>query len=198
VIAPLLLVASAALAVAAPLQGFTVNVDEQKAYYSLKGRTPQELAKASAVSGVRDQADGTKGAGGTVSELTARFSKDMTEGGGCALIAAQVTVSIRQKLPRWDDNAAGGDEARDWWRRFSAAISEHEDGHKKIDEESGDRLLGGLRALPAARDCDELDARVDAEIANAQAEQDARNAEYDRRTKHGKTQYAKYFGAPKT
>ena len=192
----LLSLAVVALA-AEPLQGFDVALDAQPSYYSLVGTTPRELSKASAVSGVRDQADGTKGAGGTVSELAARFSKEKRDE-GCVLIAAKVTVTVRQRLPRWDSAETGTEEARDWWRRFSAAIQEHEDGHKSIDEDSGQALLDAIKSVPPQPTCDALDARVNDEIARAQADQDARNAEYDSRTHHGKTQYARYFAPPKS
>jgi predicted secreted Zn-dependent protease len=177
---------------AAPVSGFTVVIEEEPTYYDVEGRTSAELSKAMETSGVVDEADGYRGAAGTASAVTVRFAREMKDG-RCVLKGAKVTVSVVMRLPRWKAPDDAEASVKDWWRKAAAAIRGHEDGHQQIDVEAGRNVLNYIQDVPPETSCDKLDDRVNAEILRGQDEEFRNNVEYDKRTKHGKTQYGEFL-----
>ena len=113
------------------------------------------------------------------------------EGVTCGVKDVTVAVGVAQNLPRWrgEDRAAGALSAR--WRKFSEAVKRHEDGHKQNGLGAAAEIEGALQALKPASNCEDLDKAARAVGDRIIEKYRERDAEYDRKTDHGRNQGAK-------
>lgn len=179
-----------------PVKGFDLVVQETPQPYRVTGETPAQIAASMGGVDIRDGMDGTKGAAATGARLVAHYTRGPKDG-GCALAAAALTLMVTQKLPEWDAPPGASPETREWWVKAMSAIVKHEDGHKRIDADSGNAALRYLKQLGTLSSCEQLDNAVSGELHRANTEAMQKNIAWDLQTGHGRTQYEEAFGKPR-
>jgi predicted secreted Zn-dependent protease len=106
---------------------------------------------------------------------------------GCYFKSVQVRVTGEIEMPEWRDEANASTADQERWRKSYAGLKVHEDGHIQNGKEFAlllqERLLG-LGVVP----CADLDNAAAREHQILYSNLRARDAEYDRRTDHGKRQ----------
>ena len=117
---------------------------------------------------------------------------DMVSDAGCAPGEVKVSVLIVYNFPHWDPPADAPAALVDRWTAYTAALHNHEDGHKDIAIAAGQEVKRTLDALPAFPACDALQQAANTAGNRILDQHLQREAEYDRSTDHGATQGARF------
>jgi predicted secreted Zn-dependent protease len=171
-LAILLSLATPGLAAAKVVYGQSIS------YFDIKGNTADELDAALNAQGPVAMGASSHHPGAT----RIRFGGEATyvpENGACRIGGARVTVNVEIILPRWRDRSHAGRQLSIVWDRLSADIRRHEEHHAAIARDHARMMERAILSLPPARDCDQLQARVDAESARAIEAQDRAQAQFD-------------------
>jgi predicted secreted Zn-dependent protease len=155
---------------------------EKTVYYDIKGLSVSELQ-------LQRQKLGPKAFFGNTETHTNYHYKNGANSLACYVTSVAVTVRITYTMPRWANKFQATAALRDKWDKFYQRLQFHEMGHKEISVRNA-RLLE-LRILEAgSQSCQSLDARLK-EVWEDFLERTRReNAEYDRKTDHGRSQGA--------
>ena len=108
---------------------------------------------------------------------------------GCAVTDVRTTLQLGVRLPRWTPPPGAPGELVARWERFIAALKVHEEGHL-ANGRGAERETKAALATLSAPDCGSLDARAKERFQRIIDAYNARDAEYDRATGHGRTQGA--------
>lgn len=150
--------------------------------YTVQGRDYQSLKQSL-------DANGPKGFHG-LARWNVNYEYDTKQqGDACRINVVRMKISGEILMPRWADEQAAPAQLRQRWRRYSAALQRHEDGHIQHGRELAllvkERLMG-LGSVP----CDQLQRLAQREFDRVYGNLKARDQEYDARTHHGATQDA--------
>lgn len=99
-------------------------------------------------------------------------------------------TQITLTLPGWTATNGASEETLREWNRYQRALIEHEAGHARHAREGTVELHRRIKLVEPQPDADSLRQRVDAVLAEVQAEVRKKDADYDRETRHGATQGA--------
>lgn len=171
---------------AAPATG--VRLRQSVNQYEVIGTSISEL-KASIHTRARLQEDRTGFAGYTRWTLNWSYAGSTMRARGCTPTGVSVNLELAVRYPAWVDSARASPAMLEEWRRYLAALKEHEANHAAIAIKGANRLARELRNL-VAPGCGllQLEARRRAtEIMSAIREE---NQLYDERTRHGATEGA--------
>ena len=157
-------------------------------YYDIYGWTAEELREQMVRFGVvwRD--------GKTYDALTtwlARWRYTWKSGPNrCWITGVETSVEVLHRYPRWVNKDKAAPELQHHWTRYMSHLETHENGHKDIGIAATAAIEKAIRQMPAHRSCRALEA-----AANALAEETldtyrTHEADYDRKTGHGRTQGA--------
>lgn len=158
-------------------------------YYYIDGSSATVLAAQLDQAGPKD-VDGNRYAGKTRWDVQWKFNHHQ-EGESCGIKDVTVAVGIAQIVPKWrGQDKPGGGALKARWQKFLAAQKRHEEGHKEHGIKAGGEIEKALLAIKPASNCEDLD-----KVANAAGEQVTekyrkQDADYDRRTDHGRKQGA--------
>jgi predicted secreted Zn-dependent protease len=153
-------------------------------HYDIQGRTFDELRADMRRKGPK--IDGTSFVGEARSPMRWSWRTESTGGGTCSIRDVTVSVNAQITLPRWTPPADAESGLVDQWKRFSAALEEHEAGHKDISAKAGREITKQLHGLSGQ--CAMLSTRANdlaRTIVGRAAEEQTR---YDATTRHGLTQ----------
>ena len=162
-------------------------------YYDVHGRTYGELHADMRRLGPK--VNGSSFVGETRSPMAWSWRTESFAGGGCAVRDVRVSVSAEILLPRWTPPAEADSMLVAEWKRFIAALENHEAGHKDISAKAGRDLKDQLRGMSGL--CSQVSLRA-SDIARKvidQANEEQRR--YDAETRHGLTQ-GTGFGPPRS
>ncbi|WP_310345585.1 DUF922 domain-containing protein [Pelomonas aquatica] len=107
--------------------------------------------------------------------------------GVCKLTAVDVTLDVTTTLPEFKTGTAQG---RAEFERFLPALVEHEEGHRRIGQETARDIDAALSGLEPMASCALLEAEI-ARLGSDHLERSRRaNKHYDETTRHGCTQGA--------
>ena len=109
--------------------------------------------------------------------------------GSCAVTDVRTTLQLGVRLPRWTPPPGAPGELVARWERFMAALKVHEEGHLENGRGAERETKAALAAL-SAPDCGILEARAKERFQRIIDAYNAKDAEYDRATGHGRTQGA--------
>ena len=158
-------------------------------HYDISGATLAELNMAARRAGPVSQATGARVWGMCTWQITWQYST--TGGPGkCAIDQFSIKLSSILDLPRWTNRDVASGALNAEWERFSAALRQHEDGHKDNGVRAANDLAGRLRSLPPEKACTDLDTKIRALGERLMAEYRLLDQSYDRATGHGTTQGA--------
>lgn len=171
---PLRFLAVCLLACAAALPARAATVSKTYSYFTIGGRTLDEIQDQLDRKGPKLAGTGKRHPGATRMEFKTHVGY-RERGGRCEVVDAKVSLTARIILPRWSQRGAAAD-VRFVWETLAADIRRHEEAHVGIARTYARDLERRLDALRPQRDCAAAQRRVksttDALLARHDAEQD--------------------------
>lgn len=153
-------------------------------HYDISGRTAQAIRRSidRHPRRPRDPNDGRPM--DAVARWSFRWSWPGDGRGGCELSRAQVEFSARVVMPRLTGEASVPAPVLARWRAYLAALAAHEDGHLA----HAYRQTGAVLAALKASSCERANADAEAVLDTIRRT----DVDYDRTTRHGETQGARF------
>jgi predicted secreted Zn-dependent protease len=166
----------------------TPKINTTTEYYEITGSSVKELRKQMNKFGVREQ-DGKRFDARTewLVHWTYMFHR---AGMVCMIGGVKATLDIKYLMPKWTNASSASEKLQEKWNRYYAALQKHEEGHAEIARQAADEIEKSLGKMRGGANCPGLGEEAN-KIGNAILD-DYRKKEkdYDRQTKHGKTQGA--------
>jgi len=157
---------SVSLALLLPLSGPAnagVIVKEKEIFYSVSGKTGQQIFESIRVNGPRTgKASLTGGAGHAIA--TAEFGIDFINvkkeivKNRCRVINVDLVLNVKYTYPKWKTPKGASKNMRREWKKFSNTVQWHEQQHTKIAKEYAkdyEKIIRKTR-FKASTDCDEF------------------------------------------
>ncbi|MFO0564173.1 MAG: DUF922 domain-containing Zn-dependent protease [Polyangiaceae bacterium] len=110
----------------------------------------------------------------------------------CGTGDVKVSVTITFVMPDWTPPADAPDDLVRRWNAYKKALELHENGHKEHGLAAAKDILSTLRALPAEPDCDGMNRVANAAARRVIDKYKEKDKTYDRDTRHGATQGARF------
>ena len=167
-----------------------VNIDDQVERYAIEGSTPADLRREMNVKGPQ-RAGGRRFDGYTRWHVSWRYRYN-NAGGGCTIASVTTSVKVTMTLPRWSNESSASSATRQHWARYLAALERHEQGHRRHGIDAAHEVDRAIAAMPPAGNCDALGANANALGMSILRNYNQRDLDYDRDTKHGATQGARF------
>jgi predicted secreted Zn-dependent protease len=148
-------------------------------YFSVGGRTAEELDKALSERGPMMNSTGARHPGAT----RIKFGGTVTyvkHGNRCAVGSAKVTLSTRLILPRWKNRRTANRDLALVWDTLASDIKRHEERHAEIARNHARKLEKDFLALKPEADCERMQARVARLSETAIQQHDRDQARFDR------------------
>ena len=167
----------AAVLAAGPASAATLS--KTYAYFSVHGKTAEQLENEMAKRGPRVGGSllGHPGA----AELRFSGKIDYAEAdGSCRVKSARFHVRAKISLPRWSDRQRGDRDLVFVWDTLARDIKRHEEQHVIIAKRHARQIEQAILALPAARDCKTLEAKAGKITDRILDEHDRAQARFDR------------------
>jgi len=164
-------------------------------HYDILGRNAGELRKAMDAKGLWNDAKTKRYDARTnwrVGWSGLDFDRQLAAKGIWRLQKWEVKATATVILPRWVNAADGLPFERRRWKVYLVRLNLHEGGHVKLAEQTAEALdeaFGKLGIYPSKK---ALEAAVKKRADKILQEHVARHVDYDRRTRHGKTQGARF------
>jgi len=153
-------------------------------YYDIHGRTFDDLHAEMRRKGPK--IDGESFVGEARLPMRLSWRTESLGRNSCSIRDVTVSVTAEITLPRWTPPENPEPGLVDEWKRFIAALEEHEAGHKDISAKAAREITSRLRGLSGL--CSQLGTRANefarTIVARTSDEQNA----YDAATRHGLTQ----------
>ena len=112
--------------------------------------------------------------------------------GGCRATRVRVDLEVVVLLPRWRQPADASAELVRRWQGYLTALREHEDGHSAIGTSAADEIQAALSDQPLGASCALAEQRANRTGHDIVARHNRRDEQYDRDTRHGATQGARF------
>jgi predicted secreted Zn-dependent protease len=115
----------------------------------------------------------------------------------CILSSFSTRVRVRYTLPQWVDWQRADKALQDEWKRYFGALGIHESGHAGYGIAAAKEMVRLVNSKEwRAPDRNELKTRIDEACNKILREFRAREAAYDKKTDHGRTQGARLMTSP--
>ncbi|TIT79381.1 MAG: DUF922 domain-containing protein, partial [Mesorhizobium sp.] len=121
------------------------NLVKSYSYFSVGGRTLDDIEKQLTKNGPEVKSTGSRHPGATQMAFTTRVSYAQTAD-SCRIANAQVTVKVKVILPEWRRPRKAEPEVRLFWDTLSADIKRHEERHVEIAKNHARELEDALKA----------------------------------------------------
>jgi predicted secreted Zn-dependent protease len=105
---------------------------------------------------------------------------------GCACTGFHTTTTLTITAPRWTPPAGVLPEVKEQWTRYFTNLLQHEAGHARLALDAASEIQKRISAVTAGPDCAQLRDTINQRAEKVVADYRAREAEYDRRTEHGR------------
>ena len=156
-----------------------VELVDQVDYYDVYARRIDDLYAQIRV--IRQLSGQTTDASGlTLTEMRLLPRIRLREG-RCRLTDAQIQLSIRLVLPRWQPGSEVPNKLRDVWRRTERLVTEHEQQHRQNALDTAADLQQDLEQLSPTANCREMDLAVSRAFSRQQQRRSLRDQSLDRR-----------------
>ena len=172
-----------------------VEVTRALKYYDIRGRNSAELRAAMDKQGPLNKAQGKRYDARTDWALGwdgLDFDRALAAKGIFRLTKWTLKLEAKVILPRWENEREGLPFERRRWRVYLARLNLHEVGHVKLAEQTAAALDGAFGKLGFFPSQKKLEAAVKTRAEKNLRDYTAKHVEYDRRTRHGKTQGARF------
>ncbi len=161
------------------LPAAAASVAKTYSYFSVGGHTLEEIEAELSRRGPQISGSERRHPGATRMEFTTRITYGET-GGRCRVADAKVTVKANVILPRWRQRARAERDVRLIWDTLSSDIKRHEESHIVIAKNHARELEQALKALPRAKACPTVAARVKDVTGRILAAHDEAQLRFDR------------------
>jgi predicted secreted Zn-dependent protease len=158
-------------------------VVEVTRYYEIKGRHEADLVNEMNSKGYRTGK--TTYWGNTSTQVRSTFEVKKYQGQACRVVNPKVTIRITTTLPHWDPPAGTSEVVIKKWQKLYAALQHHEGEHGQIAKDEGNAYVALMRGHSSDDSCERLKAYLDDEGNKILQADSVKNAELDRRTRHG-------------
>ncbi|MDQ5987046.1 MAG: hypothetical protein CSYNP_02782 [Syntrophus sp. SKADARSKE-3] len=135
-----------------------ISVTEK--YYSIHGRTPNELRSQLNKYGVKTD-KGEHHDAVTRWYVKWRFGVSL-KGGRCVIRDVKTSADVIYMMPRWADEAKAPQELRNQWHRYLRALKKHEDGHRDIGVSAAAEIEHVIGTLGPEVNCRSLEGKANA------------------------------------
>lgn len=155
------------------------NLVKTYSYFSVGGRTLDDIEKQLTKNGPEVKSTGSRHPGATQMAFTTRVSYAQTAN-SCRIANAQVTVKVKVILPEWRRPRKADPEVRLFWDTLSADIKRHEERHVEIAKNHARELEDALKATYPQRTCEAAKAQAAQISAAILAKHDRAQVQFDR------------------
>ncbi|WP_083531249.1 DUF922 domain-containing Zn-dependent protease [Pararhizobium antarcticum] len=155
------------------------QISKSFSYFSVGGRTAEELDKALSSHGPLMKSTGARHPGATKIKFGGTVTY-VNRSGKCAVGNVKVTLNTKLILPRWTNRKRAGRDLGLVWDTLSSDIKRHEERHAEIARTHARDLERSFMALRPEADCERLQARVARVSETAIAAHDRDQARFDR------------------
>lgn len=145
-------------------------------YYNISGVTGADLDREIAEKG---PLKGHALASAAIKFVPVAITYDQGDG-KCAFRQVKFRIEANVTLPRWRNHASSDPELRTAWKFLSAYAREHEAVHVAIAEKYAEKISENLKALPAKKDCDALDASAERVLKRIKVEHNREQLSFDK------------------
>jgi predicted secreted Zn-dependent protease len=167
----------------------SITVDTN--YYSITGSTAQQLRDQ--LNQLRPSDEKTGKRFDAYTRWSVRWDyRYSNNSDSCQISEADVKTKIVITLPQWQIPANPSKPLVNKWNRYMAALRSHEDGHKNHGIAASQEILSLLQQFPKQASCSQLSRAANQAAQLVIKKYNQRDLEYDRVTKHGATQGAKF------
>ena len=153
-------------------------------YYDVRGRTLDEVRADVRRKGPK--IDGRSFVGEARSPMRWSWRTESIGGSSCSIRDVTVSINAQITLPRWTPPADAEPGLETEWKRFIAALEEHEAGHKDISAKAGREITNQVRGMSGL--CSQLGTRANEVARTIVARAAEEQKRYDATTRHGLTQ----------
>jgi predicted secreted Zn-dependent protease len=160
-----------------PAAGASVN--KTYSYFSIGGRTLEEIETELAKRGPHVKSTGKRHPGATQMEFTTRLAY-AESAGSCTIVRASVNVRAKMILPRWRQRARADRDTTVIWDTLSADIKRHEESHVVIAKNHARELEQALKASGRQKNCSIAATKAKATSEKILARHDRAQDEFDR------------------
>lgn len=172
----------AAAPVAAVPSAFAGIPNVEIAYYDVTGKTPAAIRDSMNLLRPTDLNDGAKV--DALNRWSFSWSYPRDADGACMLAQAELEFQAEVRLPRLADPAVVPESVRQRWQRYMTALEAHEAAHVRHAFEGRASVLEALRNADCATATDAGRSAI--------AQLTRWDVEYDRRTRHGVSEGARF------
>jgi len=160
-----------------PAEG--ASIAKSYSYFSIGGRTLEEIENELTIRGPQVKSTGRRHPGATQMEFTSRLAY-AEKNGRCTVAEASVTVEAKVILPRWKQRAKADGDVRLIWDTLSSDIKRHEESHVVIAKNFARELEQALKAIGRQKDCASAAAKVQAVTSAVLGRHDAAQDRFDK------------------
>jgi predicted secreted Zn-dependent protease len=159
-------------------------------YYEITGTTPAGLRASLDAAGPKGT-DGERWDGYTSWEVDWHF-RLREEPGACAVAEVDTELRIVVTLPRWEPPPDANRKLVRRWRKYLRGLEHHEAGHEEIARDTAAVIRRHGANLEPNPSCAELRKAGDAAAGKAIVAARQEDSDYDRVTRHGAKQGARF------
>lgn len=158
-------------------------------YYDIYGSTLNEIRAQLMSCGPKYE--GESFAGMTTHYINWNYLMRFDASGTCHVENAAVGVNVKIYYPKWDAPEISSQETRGIWDNMISNLRTHEEGHRQIDYDGGEKLYNTISPVSASS-CNEVESIVKDKTSSIVDEISQNNQNYDAQTNHGDTQGAHF------
>ena len=173
----------------APPAAAVVEINDHVDRYDIVGTTAAALRHEMSMKG--PQGSGRRFDGYTKWYVSWRWRYRNADG-SCAIESVRTTITINITLPRWQNEHSADHATQQRWARYLSALEHHENGHRQNGVAAGHKIDQSIAEMPPAATCDTLGASANALGKSIIQKYVQRDVDYDRDTRHGATQGARF------
>ena len=166
------------------------SVEVTVKYYDVRGASADELRQQMNRLGIRWKDENTYDAY-TGWDIRWRYTYEKSES-RCSISSVRTSVDISYQYPRWSNPHSASAALKKRWELFIRALTKHEQGHGKIGVDSANEIEQSIAELRSRRTCATLGKAANAVGHQILDKYRSIEVDYDRRTRHGATQGAKF------
>ena len=171
-----------------------VKVEQTLENYNIRGRNSAELRAAMDAKGPLNKKLNKRFDARTDWEIdwTYKGDKSLAEKGVYRLGQWTIQLNVKVILPRWENSRDGLPFERRRWQVYQARLQLHEAGHVKLAERTASALDETFSTISLFPSREKLEEAILARAAAILLKHTTLHLDYDRRTRHGKTQGAQF------
>ncbi|GLS38096.1 peptidase [Mesorhizobium tianshanense] len=163
----------------AVLPASAANLVKTYSYFSIGGRTLDDIGTQLTKRGPQVKSTGMRHPGATQMAFTTRVSY-AEKSNSCRIADANVTVKVKVILPEWRRPRKADAGVRLFWNTLSADIKRHEDRHVEIAKNHARELEDALKATYPQKTCEVAKAKAAKITAAILAKHDRAQVQFDR------------------